>query len=34
MDAMYAGIPGVEFMDDAFYVFPCDTKLNVSVVFG
>ncbi|KZT73137.1 acid protease [Daedalea quercina L-15889] len=35
VDAMYKNVPGAVYNDSiGFYTLPCDTKLNVSMVFG
>ena len=34
VDAMYASIPGAKLASDGSYIVPCDTKMNVSMVFA
>lgn len=34
VDAMYAHVPGAQFDGVGTYSLPCDTKINISMVFG
>lgn len=33
-DAMYSSVPGAVFDESSSYTLPCDTQLNISMVFG